>query len=238
MTTAIIVQARMNSSRLPGKVMMPILGLPLLEFLIERLKRVSQADLICVACTTNLADEPIVDLSQTLGVAIYRGSEEDALARYFEAAQTLRAINVVRVTADSPLLDPAELDRLILFYRSNSPKFAYVDNASNHTYPLGMQAEVFSMSALSTAHYEASTAYDREHLTSFIIRNPGRFKAGNVAFGQDKSYYQLAVDTAEDFELITKIITGLYPVNPEFSIHDVLDLLARNPEWGKVNSHI
>lgn len=218
--------------------MMPALGVPLLEILIARLKRVRRADSICVACTYNPEDQQIVDLSQRLGVEVYRGSEENVLERYFRAAQGFQADHVVRVTADSPLIDPAELDRLITYYHSHIVDFDYVDNGSTHTYPLGMQAEVFSISALSTAHNEASTAYDREHVTSFIYRNPRRFKVGNVAFGQDKSYYRLAVDTVEDFELITKIITGLYTVNPEFSIHDVLDLLARNPEWGKVNSHI
>ena len=238
MTTIIIVQARMNSSRLPGKVMMPVLGVPLLEILIARLKRVRRADSICVACTYNPEDQQIVDLSQSLGVEVHRGSEENVLERYSQAAQRSQADHVVRVTADSPLIDPAELDRLITYYHSHIVDFDYVDNGSTHTYPLGMQAEVFSVSALNTAHREATTTSDKEHVTPFIIRNPRRFKAGNVAFGQDKSYYQLAVDTVEDFELITKIITGLYAVNPEFSIHDVLDLLARNPEWGKVNSHI
>ena len=238
MTTIIIVQARMNSSRLPGKVMMPVLGVPLLGILIARLKRVRRADSICVACTYNPEDQQIVDLSQSLGVEVHRGSEENVLERYSQAAQRSQADHVVRVTADSPLIDPAELDRLITYYHSHIVDFDYVDNGSTHTYPLGMQAEVFSVSALNTAHREATTTSDKEHVTPFIIRNPRRFKAGNVAFGQDKSYYKLAVDTVEDFELITKIITDLYPVNPEFSIHDVLDLLNRNPEWGKVNSHI
>ncbi len=238
MTTIIIVQARMNSSRLPGKVMMPVLGVPLLEILIARLKRVRLADSICVACTYNPEDQQIVDLSQRLGVEVHRGSEENVLERYSGAAQRFQADHVVRVTADSPLIDPAELDRLITYYHSHVVDFDYVDNGSTHTYPLGMQAEVFSVSALNAAHREATTTSDKEHVTPFIIRHPDRFRKSAVAFWCDQSFYRLTVDTQNDFELVAKLIAGLYPTTPEFSIYDVLELLARNPEWANINRHI
>lgn len=238
MTTTIIVQARMNSSRLPGKVMMPVLGVPLLELLIERLKRVKRADSICVACTYKSEDQQIVDLSQRLGVEVHRGSEENVLERYFEAAQRFQVGHVVRVTADSPLIDPAELDRLITYYHSHILEFDYVDNSSTHTYPLGMQAEVFNVSALNVAHREAITTSDQEHVTPFIKRQQDRFRKGAVAFWCDQSFYRLSVDTEDDFELVAKVIAGLYPTTPEFSIYDVLELLARNPEWANINRHI
>lgn len=238
MKTLIIVQSRMTSTRLPGKVMMPVLGIPLLEYLIKRLQRVRLADEICVACTKNQADQPIVDLSQRLGVPLYRGSEQNVLARHFEAARVLQAEHIMRVTSDCPLIDPVELDQLLSFYLSHIPKFDYVGSGLTRSYPRGMEAEVFSFTALKSAHEEAVEGFEREHVTPFIYTHPKRFQLGNFAFGQDQSRHRWTVDTPEDFELISKIITALYPFNPEFSIHDVLSLLFKHPDWVAINSHV
>lgn len=238
MQTLIVVQARMASTRLPGKVMLQVLGVSLLEHLIKRLRRVRLADGICVACTKNQIDQPIVDLSQKLGVSVYRGSEQDVLARYFEAASTHQAEHVIRVTSDCPLIDPKELDRLLSFYLSHTEKFDYVSSGMIRSYPRGMEAEVFSFSVLKNAHEEARQRFEREHVTPFIYTHPETFRLENFAFGQDQSHYRLTVDTADDFELVSKIITALYPSNPEFTIHDVLALLSEHSDWATINSHV
>ncbi|MFZ3018218.1 MAG: glycosyltransferase family protein [Gallionella sp.] len=238
MKTIIIVQARMTSTRLPGKVMLPVLGTPLLEYQIKRLQRVKSADGVCIACTTNQADQPIVELAHKLGVALYRGSEPDVLARYYEAARMLQAEYIVRVTSDCPVIDPEEIDKLIKFYLARTAALDYAYNGLIKTYPRGMDAEIFSFEALKTAYQQADKDLEREHVTPYLYMHPEKFRLANFAFGQDKSNYRLTVDTPEDFELISRIITALYPVKPEFTIHDILKLLSKHPNWLEINSHI
>lgn len=239
MKVLIIVQSRMTSTRLPGKVMMPVLDIPLLEHQIKRLRRVKLADGICVACTQNQADQPIVELSERLGVGLYRGSEQDVLARHFEAASKFHADHILRVTSDCPLIDPVELDRLISAYFSTSPQVDYMSSGLTRSYPRGMEAEIFSFAALKMAHDEALDNYEREHVTPFIYHTqPKRFKLDSFAFGQDQSHHRWTVDTQADFDLVSKIITALYPTHPDYSIYDVLALFVRHPEWVAINSHI
>lgn len=228
----------MTSTRLPGKVMLPVLGTPLLEYQIKRLQRVKSADAICVACTTNATDQPIVDLAIKLGVEIYRGSEEDVLARYYEAARTLGAEHVVRVTSDCPVIDPYEIDRVIDFYLDRQEELDYVSNALIRSYPRGLDAEIFSFAALGTAYLEAEENYEREHVTPFLYRHPERFRLANFSFELDKSDYRLTVDTLEDFDLISRIYSSLYPSNHDFTVYDILDLLASHPDWLKINCHV
>lgn len=228
----------MTSTRLPGKVMLPVLGTPLLEYQIKRLQRVKAAQGICIACTTNDTDQPIVNLAEKLGVKIYRGSELDVLARYYEAARMFGAEHVVRVTSDCPVIDPGEMDRVIDFYLARVDDLDYASNALIRSYPRGMDTEIFSFEALQAAHLEAEQYYEREHVTPFLYRHQERFRVANFAFEQDKSDHRLTVDTQDDFELISRIIGALYPSNNEFTIHDILNLMAHHPEWLEINSHI
>jgi spore coat polysaccharide biosynthesis protein SpsF len=238
MKPVIIVQARMTSTRLPGKVMLPVLGTPLLEYQIRRLQRVKAAEVICIACTTNEVDRPIVELGKKLGVVIYRGPELDVLARYYEAARMLGAEHVIRVTSDCPVIDPDETGRVIEFYLARIDRLDYASNALVRTYPRGMDTEIFSFRALSSAYLDATEDFEREHVTPFIYRHPERFRVENFFFELDKGNYRLTVDTQEDFELISRVISALYPSNNEFSIHDVFKLLARHPEWLEINGHV
>lgn len=239
MDTAIIVQARMGSTRLPGKIMKKVLGKPLLEYQLERLLRVKQADQVVIATTDHGEEQPIIDLCQRLGVPYFRGPEQDVLARYYGAATQYGADVVVRITSDCPLIDPAVVDKVIGFYLAHQAEYDYVSNTfSNRTYPRGMDTEVFSYQALKEAYEEATDEAEREHVTIFIKRHPERYRIKTLPYEKDYSHYRWTVDTPEDFKLIEKMLTAIYPVNPHFTLEDCLTLLAENPDWVKINEHI
>lgn len=238
MKTVIINQARMTSTRLPGKVLLTVLGKPLLEYQIERLRRVKLADGIVVATTTNITDQPIVDLCGRLNLPCFRGPENDVLARYYEAATLHRADVVVRVTSDCPIIDPDVVTEVIRYYRGHQDCCDYVSNGLRRTYPRGMDTEVFSYKALCEAFLESTDDADREHVTPFIYRHPERYRLANVAFREDQSRHRWTVDTAEDFELVRRIIEALYPVNKDFTLDETLKLLDSHPDWAKINAHV
>lgn len=238
MKILIIVQARMTSTRLPGKVLKEVLGKPLLEYQIERLRRVRLADGIVIATTTNDTDAPIVNLCRRLDVPVFRGSEHDVLSRYYEAAKFHHADVILRVTSDCPLIDPQVIDKTIRFYLDHKTEYDYVSNGLERTYPRGMDTEVFPFQVLEEAFVEAEHQAEREHVTPFIYRRPERYKLGNCRCQEDLSYHRWTVDTAEDFELIKKIIEALYPINNQFGLTDILDLLMKHPEWVAINAHV
>lgn len=238
MKTVIIVQARMTSTRLPGKVLKQVLGKPLLEYQIERLQRVKLADEIVIATTINQTDNPIVDLCNRLSVSYFRGSEEDVLERYYQAATVHQADVVVRVTSDCPLIDPQVINQAIDYYLQNQSIYDYVSNGLKRTYPRGMDTEVFSFSVLQQAFMEATAQPDREHVTPFVYRQPERYRLGDVLYSEDCSHHRWTVDTAEDFELIQKILEAVYPNQPCFTLEDCLGLLQQHPDWYLINSHI
>ena len=238
MKTVIIVQARMTSTRLPGKVLKRVLNKPLLEYQIERLKRVKLADEIVVATTVNDTDRPIIELCDCLSVPYFRGSEEDVLARYHGAAKEHYADLVVRVTSDCPLIDPQVIDKVIDFYIENTDKYDYVSNCLKRTYPRGMDTEVFSLKALHEAFVEATAQPDREHVTPFIHRHPERYRLGNIVYSENQSSHRWTVDTPEDFELIKRILEAIYHQVPEFCFEDCLNLLQQYPDWSNINAHI
>lgn len=238
MKVVIINQARMTSTRLPAKVLKQVLGKPLMEYQIERLQRVKLADKIIVATTTNNTDQPIVDLCDRLTVPYYRGSEDDVLARYHGTAIAHEADVVVRVTSDCPVIDPQVIDQVIKFYVDSYPKYDYVSNCLERTYPCGMDTEVFAFTALDEAFHQATAQPDREHVTPSIYRQPNRYRIGQVKYSKNHSNHRWTVDTIEDFELIRKIIETLYSVKPEFTLEDCLKLLSHNPEWMEINQYI
>lgn len=238
MKVVIIDQARMSSTRLPGKVLKTVNGKSLLEYQIERLKRVKSADEVVIATTTNPADRSIVELCERLNVPCVCGPEEDVLARYDEAARFCQADLVVRITSDCPLIDPQVVDRVIKFFLDHNDHYDYVSNCLEESFPRGMDTEVFPVSILNEAFQEAITPADREHVTPFIYTHPQRYRLGNVSYTRDESHNRLTVDTPEDFELIAKIIESLYPVNPHFSLEDILSLIRRNSHWTLINSAV
>lgn len=236
MSTLIIVQARMTSTRLPGKVLLPLAGEPMLTRLVERLRRVHRADGIVVATTINESDDPIAALCSQLSVPCHRGSEHDVLSRYADAARLHGASVVVRITSDCPLIDPALVDLLIDSYTEGGSD--YVSNMLPPTWPYGMAVEVFSAAVLAQAHAEATQAAEREHVTPFIYWHPERFRLRNVASPVDLSRQRWTVDTPEDYELVRRLFEALFPVQPDFGQADILRLLDAHPDWLKINQHV
>lgn len=239
MKTVIIVQARMGSTRLPGKVLMPILGRPMIAHQLDRLERVREADDVVVATTTEAADDEIEKLIRARhGVGIFRGSEEDVLDRFHEAARAADAAVVVRVTADCPLIEPAVIDKCICLFRASSGSVDYVSNCLYRRFPRGLDTEVFSFQALCTAHREATARRDREHVTPYIWSQPERFRLMDLQDDQDWSHLRWTVDTPEDFEFVTRVYQALYPAKTDFSYFEVLDLVQRHPNLTAINQHI
>jgi len=236
--TVAIVQARMTSTRLPGKVLMPILGRPMLALQIERMRRATRLDGIVVATTVNAADDPIVRFCEAEGVALTRGSEHDVLVRYVEAARLHDAAIVVRVTSDCPLMDPVLLDEAIGRFAALQPACDYLSNMLEPSFPYGLAVEVMTAQALFAAGSEARDPQEREHVTPFIYWRPERFRLQSFKYAADLSAHRWTVDTPEDFELVSRIFGSLYPVRPEFAWQDALALLERQPQWSRINAHV
>ncbi len=238
MKVAAIIQARMGSTRLPGKILKKVLDKTLLEYQIERVKRAKTIDEIIIATTTKESDDQIVQLCQQLSIPYYRGSEEDVLSRYYEAATEFNVDVIVRLTSDCPIIDPVVIDCVINEYLSRYPDVDYVSNTLERTYPRGMDTEVFSYQALKIAHLNATEHACREHVTPYIYWNPELFKLGNVVYHQNLSNHRWTVDTPEDFELIKRIIGNLYLNKPLFGMADIVELLNHHPDWKYINAHV
>lgn len=238
MNIVAIVQARMGSTRLPGKVMRPLLEKPILLHVLDRINRVKSIHRIVVATTVHQQDDPIDRLAREHGYDVYRGSEEDVLDRYYHAARAYGADVVVRITADCPLIAPSVIEQVLEYYLRAEGAYDYVSNTLVRTYPRGMDTEVFAFESLHVAWKEARDPASREHVTLYIYRQPDRFRLGSVTYPQDLSSWRLTVDTIEDFELVKRVIESLYPQKPQFDFVDIIDVLERHPEWRKINQHI
>jgi len=236
--TVIIVQARMGSSRLPGKVMMEILGRPLLSYTLERLKLCKCADEIVVATTSHPRDQKIVEFCREEHIYFYIGSEHDVLDRYYQAAKTSGAEVVVRVTGDCPFADPEVIDTVVENYNKNYPNYDYSSNVIDRTYPRGLDVEVFSMRCLEEMKRYAVAPEEKEHVTAYIHNHLDRFKTFSFKQSNDNSFHRWTVDTKEDFTLAKKIIEELYPIKSNFSTRDILFAFEKNPNWIHINAHI
>lgn len=238
MKVAAIIQARMGSTRLPGKVLKKVLGKTLLEYQIERVKRAKAIDEIIIATTTKESDDQIVQLCQQLSIPYYRGSEEDVLSRYYEAATKFNVDVVVRLTSDCPIIDPNVIDKVVEHYLENKDRYDYVSNTLTRTYPRGLDTEVMSYEVLKRVHEEAKELVYREHVTAYIYHHPDQFRLCNVSNEKDESKHRWTVDTEEDFILIKNILETLYSINPLFTLEDVIRILQDKPEWAEINAHI
>ena len=234
----IIVQARMGSARLPGKILKEVRGRSLLDYQIERLRRVNGADDVIIATTVDSNNDPVVKLCEKINCLYFRGSEDDVLLRYYESAKEFNANYIVRINADCPLIDPRIVDKVINFFNINSNEFDYVSNILEPSYPIGLHTEIFSIEALKKANDNSKDAEEREHVTPYIYRNPDIFRLGSVVLDDNLSHFRWTVDYPEDFILIEKIIKGVYPNNPDFDMLDILEFLKNNPELTKINSKI
>ena len=234
-----IIQARMGSSRLPGKVLREIEGQPMLYRVVVRARHAQTLGRVVVATTTEVGDDPVEAYCQRQGFPVFRGDPYDVLDRYYQAARTFQAETVVRLTADCPLLDPAEIDRTVRAFQT-----AQVDFAANRlpppwrrTTPIGMDTEVVMMAALTRAWQEAEAKYAREHVMPYLYEDPGRFKTLLVDHEPDWGELRLTVDTAEDLELIRKI-TAHFGGGNDFGMDEVVAYLQHHPELGAINAGI
>ena len=234
-----IVQARMGSTRLPGKSLRCILDKPLLKYEIERIRRSSLIDEVIIATSTAPLDQAIVHFCKEEKIPVYCGSEGDVLNRFFEAAKSFHADVIVRICGDCPLIDPNVIDLVIERYLNKSnPKTDYVSNTLIRTYPRGLDVEVFSYVSLAIANYEAKHLSEREHVTPYLYNHPERFNLLNVSARSNESHHRWTVDTEEDFILVSRIIEHLYPLKPLFNQKDVFELLLEHPTWVELNAHI
>ena len=234
-----VSQARMTSTRLPGKVMQQVLGQPLLHYHLSRLASARLVDCLVVATTVNASDDVIAEYCAGLGIPVFRGSEHDVLARYEGAVEAFGADAeiVVRVTSDCPLIDPEIVDATIEAYLSGQPEVDYVA-VDNSRFPRGLDAEVFRRSALSEAAREAVDPAEREHVTPFIYRRPDRFSFAAYTTPEHYGTYRWCVDEPADFELIRRIIEALMPEKPEFRWRDCLQVLSEHPDWCLLNAEV
>ncbi len=229
-----VLQARSSSSRLPGKVLKPILGKPMLERQIERILRASKIDKLVVATSDDSGDDVIAQMCQKIGVDCFRGSLDDVLDRFFQAARPHRPDHVVRLTGDCPLADPSVIDAAIQF--AIEGKYDYASNTLQPTYPDGLDVEVCRFDKLEQVWRSATMKSQREHVTPYFYQNPHLFKLGSLTRQPDLSALRWTVDNADDFALITSVFESLYPGNPAFGTNEVLAYLNSRPELSKLNS--
>ena len=233
-----IVQARMTSARLPGKVLMDIGGRPALTHIVDRLSRVPHIDGIVIATSKRREDDAIADAAKVMGVTCFRGSEQDVLSRYAGAAALVGANTVIRVTGDCPLLDPDVVTRVLSAYGENHVDF--VSNTLLRTYPIGLDVAIFSREALNVAHEVATNEDERDPVTLYIYRHPERFSQMNVAAPPELTdpELRLTLDTPEDLAFLREVFSQLYTDNPNFGLTDVLALLSDLPHLREINRDV
>jgi len=228
-----ILQARLSSTRLPGKVLRPILGHPMLALQLERVRRSIAIDRLMVATSDQPEDNQVADLCRILGIEVYQGALDDVLDRFYQAALPLRPDHVVRLTGDCPLADPRLIDSVIQFHLNGD--YDYSTNAIEATFPDGLDVEVMRFGCLEEAWREAVLPSEREHVTAFIHRRAERYRIAHYKQQTDGSAHRWTVDEPEDFEFVSRIYEVLYPVDDEFTTDDVFALLRARPELLEIN---
>jgi spore coat polysaccharide biosynthesis protein SpsF len=233
--TVAIVQARTASTRLPAKVLMPLLGEPMLTRVMRRVARARVLDGVVIATTVSASDDVIARLAEDAGWSVERGSETDLLDRYVMAARAHGADVVVRVTSDCPLIDPEVIDRTVRAFRTGD-----VDYASNTlepaTYPLGLAVEVVAYEALERAWREDRDPAWREHATPYIYRHPELFRLLRVPAEDDHADLRWSVDTPEDYALVERIYDALG--RDDFTWREALAVVEAHPSWATINRHV
>ena len=229
-----ILQARMSSTRLPGKVMRPLAGRPMIERQIERLRRCATLERLIVATSEDRSDDPLAEHLAELGVPVFRGSLHDVLGRYVGAARAYGVEGtVVRLTADCPLADPEVIDDCVGLRAARGVDYA--SNGRRRTYPRGLDVEAFNVEAWLAAHRESADPYDREHVTPFLYRHPERFTQAELVQARDESGLRWTVDTPEDFAFVERVYEALYRANPRFTSDDVRGLAFAHFESQQAN---
>lgn len=232
------IEARMASSRLPGKILKEAVGKPLLELMVERVRRSKLINEVVVATTVESPDDVTEKACSEMGVKCYRGSNDDVLERVLKAAQAHKADLIVELTGDCPLIDPVEMDKVIQYYLDNS--FDYVSNFRDRLFPRGTETQVFSVKVLEDVARRTQDPADHEHVSLFIYEHPELYKLGGVSAEPfyNRPDLRLTVDTPQDYELVKTVFEKLYPGNPQFTLKDIIQLLDSEPALKALNQQI
>lgn len=233
-----IIEARMASSRLPGKVLLEVMGKPMLLYIVESLRSINYIDEIVIATTTNKLDDEIQKFADRKAIKCFRGSESDVMLRVLEAATKHKADIIVEVTGDCPLIDPEIVEQCIITYKNNNVD--YVNNVTYRSYPDGMDVQVFNIDALRKSESMTHNALDREHVTLHIRNNPNLFKAINLIAPISMRWPELGItlDEEGDFMLIKEIIELNEGLTINSSCSDIIKLLRANPKMLDYNKNV
>jgi spore coat polysaccharide biosynthesis protein SpsF len=233
-----IIQARMGSSRLPGKVLIDIVGHSMLWHIVQRVQIATSIDKIIIATTINPEDEIIEHFARENNIDCFRGNQEDVLDRFYKTALYFKIKNIVRITADDPFIDPIIINKVVNTYLNSNVD--YVSNTIEETYPLGLNVEIFSFFALEQAFKKAKKPYEREHVTPYIWGQPKKFSLVNVEYeSKNLSHMRWTLDTKEDLEFVRTIYKNFYMKKKEiFFMDDILRILKEHPDIFKINEHV
>ena len=237
-----VVQARMGSTRLPGKILKNFQDIPMLIHIVNRLKTIEKVNNVIIATSDLPKDDKVYKVSKKYDVPCYRGSETDVLNRFYCASKMMKGNHIIRVTGDCPLVDPEIIDKLINLYFKGNFDFcglacgAGVSNEKKiKRYPDGLDAEIFSFELLKEANRKAKTNLHREHVTPYMWQNKSKYKVGTLVSDTDYSSLRFTVDNEEDLEFVNWIYNMLYPKSPRFNLYDILQLLKDHPS--KINNN-
>lgn len=233
-----VVQARMASTRLPGKVLADLGGKPILAWVVDRAARAKRINQVVVATTISPDDDAVVDFCRARGYAFFRGSMHDVLDRYYQASREFNAAVVVRLTADCPLIDPSMLDETIDTFLGVDPPLDFAANRlpGDRTVPIGLDIEVCTAAALAIAWREAQQPHQREHVMPFFYEQPERFRVRHIRHDPDLGDLRWTVDTPEDLELLRQVVAHFD--DDRFSWQDVLALFQEQPELAEINAGV
>lgn len=232
------IEARLGSSRLPGKVLKEIMGVPMLALMVERVRKAQRIDDIVIATSVNPKDDAIEGLARKIGVKCFRGSENDVLKRVLKAAQSVRGDMIVELWGDTPLIDPKIIDDAVTFYCNNS--FDCVGTCLDKAFPWGMSLLIFPTKILTEIDYISQDPVDRENVSNYIYEHPEKYSIGHLPCPEDirRPEVRLTVDELPDFQLVTQIFAALRPQNPFFDTRDILAFIDSHPELLEINKQI
>ena len=234
MNIGVIVQARMGSTRLPGKTLKILIDKPVLFHVIERVKKSKYCKEIIVATTTNPEDDQIEAALKKISVACFRGDEANVLKRFYDCAKLYKLDLIVRITADDPFKDPLIIDQAIEIMLDNS-ELDYCSNTLHPTFPEGIDIEVFTMETLERAYRQAKLISEKEHVTPYVWKNPEKFKLHNFIYKNDLSHWRWTLDNEKDWLFVKTIYEELYNPDGFFYMEDIIDFLNAHPEVIEIN---
>ncbi|MBX3006540.1 MAG: glycosyltransferase family protein [Melioribacteraceae bacterium] len=235
---SVIIQARMGSTRLPGKILKPLSGKPMLLHVYERLQKSAYINQTIIATTDLSEDDTVENFCALNNIKCFRGSSDDVLSRYYHTAHKYNCEVIIRITADCPLIDPFIIDKMILEFENNIDKVDYLSNTLIRSFPRGLDTEIFKLNALARAFNNATSTFDREHVTPYIYNNHEIFRLINFANEIDLSAHRWTVDTIEDFNLVEIIYNKLFETTSIFLLDDILELFRQDPSLFDINKSV